>query len=237
MEKPKQTKGLPGFYIALCCCVMAIGLAGFLSQNSNTADEAEFTAKTENNVPDREEYEPPRAAEAEKELPLAEPPVTADAEQAASIDEYAIDNPDVEAASVTVNAADGGAMQSPVPPGEVISGFSGDTLRYNDVLCDWRVHSGVDIAADVGCSVSAAADGTVTDVGSGSYGNYVAIDHGKGISAIYAQLADVNVAVGDAVKAGSVIGTIAKSRGEGTGASHLHYEILKDGKYVDPEEY
>ena len=89
----------------------------------------------------------------------------------------------------------------------------------------------------MGCSVSAAADGTVTSVGSGSYGKYVTIDHGNGFSATYAQLNDINVNEGDSVSAGSVIGTVAKCQGENIGEPHLHYELTKDGAFVNPEEY
>ncbi|MBR0365490.1 MAG: M23 family metallopeptidase, partial [Clostridia bacterium] len=146
-----------------------------------------------------------------------------------------VDNPDTAPAAFIVNAKESD-MGDPVPPAAVLTGFSGGTLRYNETYSDWRTHNGIDIAADIGCSVCAAADGTVTDVGTGVMGGYALIDHGGGITALYAQLNDVNVAVGDYVKAGSVIATIAEPRGEG-GAPHLHYEIQKDGKYVDPEEY
>lgn len=226
----KRTKRLPGFYIALTCCVLAVGLAGFLSQNASAPEqETKHTAK----VVTAPATMPPAAPEAEEAAaPEAEP----EAEQASAIQEYAVDNPDTVPAATVVNAEDGGSMGDPVPPAAVLTGFSGGALTYSETFSDWRTHNGVDIAADVGCSVSAAADGTVTDTGKGAFGGYVTVDHGGGITAVYAQLGDISVMPGDAVKAGSVIGTIAEPHGE-SGTPHLHYEIIKNGSYVDPEEY
>lgn len=257
MEQPKQTKKLPGFYIALCCCVIAIGAAGFFAQkaepkqsggasiSANTAenepiseafigssDSAFLTADTENTEDSAEDEE-----ETQNEDSL--PPIVSEpeAEDAAAIEEYAIDNPDVLAASVTVNAADGGMMLDPVPASAVLAGFSNEKLQYNSVFGDWRAHNGVDLAASLGSSVSAAADGTVTEIGEGSNGKYIKIDHGNDITAIYAQLNEIYPSEGDSVSAGSVIGTVGSSRGENVSEPHLHFEIIKGGSYVNPEEY
>lgn len=225
----KQPKRLPGFYIALTCCVLAVGLVGFLSQNASAPEEGtkETRAAKVVTAPATLPPEEPVAEEAE-----AEP----EADQVAAIEEYAVDNPDIAPAAVVVAAEESGGMGDPVPPAAVLTGFSGGALTYSETFSDWRTHNGIDIAADVGCSVSAAADGTVTDTGKGAFGGYVTIDHGGGITSVYAQLGDISVIPGDAVKAGSVIGTIAEPHGEG-GTPHLHYEVLKNGSYVDPEEY
>lgn len=226
----KQTKRLPGFYIALTCCVLAVGLAGFLSQNA-AAPEEETTQTRTAKVVTAPATMPPEEAFTE-----AEPDEAPEAEPAAAVEEYAVDNPDIAPAAVVVAAEENGGMGDPVPPAAVLTGFSAGALTYSDTFSDWRTHNGIDIAADVGCSVSAAADGTVTDTGKGAFGGYVTIDHGGGITAVYAQLGDISVMPGDAVKAGSVIGTIAEPKGEG-GTPHLHYEVIKNGSYVDPEEY
>ncbi len=245
----KRTFRLPGFYIALSCCVLAIGAAGFISQKLESRSE-ETTEVAETNeglasltdtdsisAPDGEssplEDEPAEDAPRDAEPASAEQKV----EDVPVIEDYAIDNPDIAPASITVNAEDGGMFLAPVPSGTILEGFSDGRLVYNNILCDWRAHNGIDLAADMGCSVSAAADGTVTSVGSGSYGKYVTIDHGNGFSATYAQLNDINVNEGDSVSAGSVIGTVAKCQGENIGEPHLHYELTKDGAFVNPEEY
>ncbi|MBQ3427524.1 MAG: M23 family metallopeptidase [Clostridia bacterium] len=223
-----KTKRLPGFYIALTCCMLAVGLAGFLSKNASAPEqEQRRTAKV---VTAPATMPPDPSDEAAEETETAP-----EAEKASAIEEYAVDNPDTAPAAVIVNAAEG-VMGDPVPPAAILTGFSDGTLTYSETFSDWRTHNGIDISADIGCSVSSAADGTVTETGMGSMGGYVTIDHGNDITAVYAQLGDINVITGDAVKAGSVIGTIAEPRGEG-GAPHLHYEIIRNGSYVDPEKF
>lgn len=103
---------------------------------------------------------------------------------------------------------------------------------------DGRNHSGVDYAASVGTPVQAAAAGSVTyagnRVGSG-YGIVVYLDHGSGISSRYAHLSGTNVTVGDRLSAGDVLGYVG-STGDSTGP-HLHFELLRDGRKINPEPY
>ena len=243
-QQSKQTKRLPGFYIALCCCVIAIGLAGFFSQrmqsNSQRNTEVSEAVTSENDI--NESYQEAFNATSET-ISEAEPdeiPVAAEPEPELEEDvmeEYEIDNPDVQIASITVNAEEGGLFLDPVPGGTVIAGFSADKLIYNEFYSDWRAHNGIDIAADTGCSVCAISDGIVLDTGSASMGGYVIIDHGNGFTATYAQLSDINVKEGDTVASESVIGTVANPIGENSKESHLHLELSKDGTFVNPEEY
>ncbi|MCH5212988.1 MAG: M23 family metallopeptidase [Oscillospiraceae bacterium] len=243
-QQSKQTKKLPGFYIALCCCVIAIGLAGFFSQKmqsksqNNTAVSEAVTSEDAVNenyqeafntsaemISEEEPYEVPVITEPE---PEPEEPV---------MEEYAIDNPDIQVAAITVNAEEGGLFLDPVPVGAILAGFSADKLEYNEFYSDWRAHNGIDIAADTGCSVSAISDGTVLETGSASMGGYVIIDHGNGFTATYAQLGDINVKEGETVSSGSVIGTVANPVAENTKEPHLHFELTKNGTPVNPEEY
>lgn len=261
MDQKNQTKKLPGFYIALCCCVIAIGAAGFFIQNTDDSQSANtLTAVTETDSPDYGTPLMTEAAEtAEQELPVvsspqpvsteeytgsSDSPAVADASSgtdtvpaAEDTENYAYDNPDLEPASVIVQAEESGSFTDPVPGMTVLYGFSGDTLMYNEVLGDWRTHDGIDIAADTGCSVSAASGGTVSSVGTGTYGKTVTIDHGDSLVTVYAQLSEVNVSQGDTVSTGDVIGTIGESTGENTREPHLHFEVLRDGKPEDPEEF
>lgn len=86
----------------------------------------------------------------------------------------------------------------------------------------------------LGQNARSSASGTVTtvaDLGDESYGKYIEIDHGGGISTLYAHLASQSVAVGDSVETGTVIGTVG-STGGSTGP-HLHYEQKVDGTVVE----
>lgn len=97
-------------------------------------------------------------------------------------------------------------------------------------------HKGVDFAAYRGTSIIAVNSGTVTISRlSPSFGNYVVIDHGGGISSLYAHASVRHVSVGDVVKKGDLIAEVG-STGDSTG-NHLHFAILKNGEYVDPMKY
>ncbi len=99
-----------------------------------------------------------------------------------------------------------------------------------------RNHNGIDIAAKPGTPIYAPAMGTVTYSATRSgYGNYIMIDHGNGYVTTYAHMTARNVNEGDVVLQGDLIGTVG-STGRVTGP-HLHFEILLDGKYVDPMLY
>jgi len=97
-------------------------------------------------------------------------------------------------------------------------------------------HSGIDISTSPGNPVKATADGIVSFAGwSGGSGNLVVLEHGHGFSTFYAHNRKVNVRVGEKVKRGDVIAN-AGSTGNSTGP-HVHYEIWKDGKPVNPINY
>ncbi|MBI5101919.1 MAG: M23 family metallopeptidase [Nitrospirae bacterium] len=99
-----------------------------------------------------------------------------------------------------------------------------------------KFHSGIDIAADPGSPVRATADGIVSFSGwSGGGGNLAVIEHGFGFSTYYAHNKMVVVKVGQKVKRGEVIGHVG-STGNSTGP-HVHYEVTKEGKTVNPLTY
>lgn len=121
--------------------------------------------------------------------------------------------------------------------GSVTTAFSGDTPIYDKTMCDWRTHNGVDIAAAEGTPVKACASGTVTDVSvDDMYGQQITIDHGNGIKSRYANLSSqVNVKKGQEVKVGDTIGSIGETaQAEIAVTPHLHFEMTKNGKQVDP---
>ena len=97
-------------------------------------------------------------------------------------------------------------------------------------------HDGIDLAADKGTAVLAAAEGTVTDAEFDSkMGNYVVIDHGNGYTTTYAHLQDMTVDIGQSVNIGDQIGTVGAT-GMATGPC-LHLELRLNGEPLDPEDY
>ena len=99
-----------------------------------------------------------------------------------------------------------------------------------------QFHQGVDIAANKGEPVSAAAEGTVVSCGwHGGYGKSITLDHGSGYVTRYAHLKKICVGAGQSIKKGQNIGTVG-STGWSTGP-HLHYEVRFQGNPIDPERY
>lgn len=97
-------------------------------------------------------------------------------------------------------------------------------------------HKGLDIAAKIGTPIKAAADGTIIYSGTmGGYGNLIIIDHGNGITTYYGHCNKLYKNKGTKVIAGDVIAEVGNT-GNSTG-SHLHFEIRKNGVYVNPSRY
>lgn len=99
-----------------------------------------------------------------------------------------------------------------------------------------RFHDGIDLAANEGTDVKAVMAGKVriTDDQKG-YGKVVVLDHGQGFTTLYAHNKDILVKAGDWVTKGSSIAKVG-STGRSTGP-HLHFEVKRDGKNLDPEKF
>ena len=118
--------------------------------------------------------------------------------------------------------------------GRLASGFS--RSRRHPVLRIRRPHLGVDVAAPRGTHINAPAAGTVSFVGRKfGFGIVVEMEHGSGVRTRYAHLTAAMVHVGDEVAKGTFIATVG-STGITTGP-HLHYEVLVNGRQVDPLRY
>jgi murein DD-endopeptidase MepM/ murein hydrolase activator NlpD len=106
-------------------------------------------------------------------------------------------------------------------------------MRAHPISGGMRAHSGVDLAAPYGSPIVATADGVIGTAGwSGGYGLLVAISHGGGVQTRYGHLSRLNVAAGQQVRRGDVIGFVG-STGESTGP-HVHYEVRVNGVATDP---
>ena len=119
-----------------------------------------------------------------------------------------------------------GALQWPLPVAGTITSPQG--YRTDPITGEISYHSGTDIAVPEGTPILAAADGTVTvanalDSWGGSYGYHVKLDHGGGLTTLYAHCSSICVTVGQQVKAGQVIAYVGHT-GRATGP-HLHFEV------------
>ena len=105
--------------------------------------------------------------------------------------------------------------------------------RHNPFTGGISFHPGVDLRAPLNTDVFAARDGIVKETGTLEiYGHFVIIDHDGGYQSVYAHLNEVFVSAGEAVNAGERI-ALSGNSGVSTGP-HLHFEIRKDGKPIDP---
>ncbi len=128
---------------------------------------------------------------------------------------------------------------SPVA-GQEVFGYSMETLSYNQTTRDWRTHNGVDIAAEAGTEVMAAADGEVyTTYEDDALGYTVVIRHEGGYTTHYSSLGeDIRVSAGDVVKMGDVIGTVASTAlVETVLGPHVHFSVTHQDVPMDPAEF
>ena len=124
--------------------------------------------------------------------------------------------------------------------GEIICEFAKDNLIYSETLKEWVTHTGIDIKADKTSVIKASADGIVKSiVNDPRYGLTVVIEHDDGYETVYSNLLTAEFVVeGEEVTQGQTIGTAGNTAAfESAMESHLHFELLKDGEYLDPSIY
>lgn len=214
-----------GFYIVLALCVIVIGISAY----SLAASSAPQTTDIDIGMSARQTAQPQQSTQ---------PSVSTEAPQPVDVP----DDADIVSAG-TLTQDDEWPEQSswrwPVS-GEIERGYSVEALAYDVTMADWRTHDGVDILAQQGEVVVAAADGEVVSVKQDDlYGTTVVISHANGLKTTYSNLADTpTVSEGDKVKSGDVIGSVGKTAiceiGQG---SHIHFAMSRDGQSVDPVSY
>ena len=114
---------------------------------------------------------------------------------------------------------------------------SGYGYRIHPIYKTRKMHAGMDFSAKTGTEIYATGNGTINKVrrSKKGYGNYVEINHGYGYKTLYAHMSKFIVKQGQKVKRGEVIGYVGNT---GTSvAPHLHYEVIKNGKKIDPVNF
>ena len=221
MSNNKNTGGLfgKGYYITLILCAAAIGIAGFLYYRN--ADDTQ--ASVQNDATDAV------VAGAEDQEDVAVGATQGSAEESAAPS-------DSTTAPTERKSLKTGAPVS----GETVAGYAMATLSYNETTRDWRTHAGLDIAAEAGTAVLAAADGEVYTVyADETMGTTVVIRHDGGYTTQYSSLAEeVTVAAGDTVKLGQQIGTVGTTALlESALGEHVHFCVLYQDEAIDPAEF
>lgn len=211
-----------GYYIALILCAAAIGITSYVYyRNANQVQEVALQETQEDILVGTMGTEdvPVLATQ-----PQAQTPSTLPATQETS------PTPTVKKALQTTSPVSGGT----------IFGYSMEALSYNQTTRDWRVHNGVDLAAEPGTEVCAAADGEVYTVyEDDAMGYTVVIRHADGYTTKYSSLSeDLAVKAGDQVTMGQTIG-YADSTAivETTLGSHVHFSVTLNDEPMDPAEF
>lgn len=155
-------------------------------------------------------------------------------------DEPEADTEEAEMAGNVLNAgySSENVMSWPVR-GEVIMDYSMDKTIYYPTLQEYKCNPSILIQSEEGTDVAAAFSGTVADVyHDAQLGTVVEMSLGNGYEAYYGQLKNVDVAVGDTVRQGQIIGTVSTpTRFYSIEGSHLNFRVTRDGEPVDPLDY
>lgn len=207
-----------GYYIALVLCAAAIGITGILY------------------------YRNGREAQPVIQEPEQQATVAVDIQQedqaVAATNPVVVHKP-VEDTPVEAPAPKVLKTAAPVS-GETVASYAMDCLSYNQTTRDWRVHNGVDLAAEVGTEVLAAADGVVyTTYNDDIMGTTVVIRHDGGYTTQYASLAEeLKVSTGDTVSLGQAIGTVGETALVETAMGpHVHFSVTCNDASMDPNEF
>ena len=204
-----------GYYIALILCALAIGIWSYVSyEKPGDSTEDTLNAPVSATTPD----------------PGTKP--------TQSNQKYTETTP-AESTQATRPKAGKLSVCAPVE-GEIISEYAMEALSYNQTTRDWRVHNGVDYAAEAGTQVVAAADGQVTSVyEDDAMGCTVVIRHEGGYTTQYASLSqEIPVKPGDQVVMGQLIGYAGETAlVETSYGSHVHFSVTYQGEPMDPAEF
>ena len=214
-----------GFYIVLALCIAVIAISAFSIARNKTVPDIGADITLDNSRP----TVTPDIDEGSAPVISTDPP-----EEVVTTDEDAVsvwNEEDIWRVPAT--------WVWPVS-GDIERGYAMEALAYDVTMADWRTHDGLDVAAENGANVLAAADGTVEKIYNDElYGTTVVINHGGELRTTYSNLADTpTVQVGDKVKAGDIIGsggtTALCEIGEG---NHVHFAMSLKNASVDPLNY
>ena len=210
-----------GYYIALILCAAAIGISGYLYYRNDDQKDTSLQETISSN-----EEIPVNATQSEDVVAVATQP------QATTPSTQATDS----TTPTTRTALKTGAPLE----GDTVAGYAMDCLSYNEPTRDWRVHNGVDIAAEEGTPVLAAADGVVyTTYSDDTMGTTVVIRHDGGYTTRYSSLAEeLSVKSGDTVELGQTIGCVgATALIENAIGPHVHFTVTYRDAEMDPMEF
>lgn len=232
-SKEKKTSRLNRYsaylYLAMALTIVGVAIASIVSLN-RSVDELPSYSTPSFSLP---AYE---SEDSTLENIFSLPPDTSEetpvfGEESDVVDNNSSEPPAVEQKPLYV---------TPIENGEILKECALDKLVFSATMNDYRVHTGIDIAAPLGKEVLCYSKGTVESIRVDDfYGTVVCVRHDHDLMTVYANLSPTlaeGVTVGTELNTGDVIGYVGKTAlAESADAPHLHFEMLVDGKNIDPE--
>ncbi len=226
------------FYAVLALCIVGAGATAWVAANQTLVGLQDQNEQMLNNAQSQEEilWETPQTPV--QDIVEDQPKPSSSSSQQSSSSSW--DEPSSEP-----SASSEQAVISPTPlkldyalpvAGEVIMRYSEQKLVKSETLGDWRTHDGVDFKTEDNEDVVAVQTGTVVEVYNDPlWGWSVEMEHADGATSIICGLTEaVQVAQGERVNAGQVIGRVGNIPCESAMGSHIHLSVQQDGKYIDP---
>ena len=224
-----------GFYIILFICICIVATTAVWVSKSNIDKSKEYGLNEYPDTAQDFEYIEEATIDEEPGVELIE--IDEDFKLKETNDNGAAASEEQKTKSIPASTS--AAMMLPLM-GNISLDYAEDKLVYSKTLEQWTTHNGIDIKAKEGSVVKAALDGVVSQIKKDeTLGIVITLDHANGLQTKYANLStDEMVKIGKEVKKGDAISGV----GEGTGfemveGPHLHFEILQDGKNIDPKSF
>ncbi len=243
----RKIKNNAGFYIALGVCILTVAAAAWSTYGSISSDMGETESQVSKveaaNDVSGESYEKSSSPEQKessgksgkkentaKTQESTGGSTTKEKQEASAKETAAVPQKEKEES----RAEEEGPV-FPVEGADVVKPFSITKPIYSKTTADWRSHKGIDIKVNKGAAVRSVSEGTVADVTADPlYGNTIVIEQ-SGSTVRYCGLSDRSlVKKGDHVSAGSVIGYANQVPCEQLDDPHIHVEVIRGEKYIDP---
>lgn len=245
----QKTKASKGFYIALGICLVAVGVAAWGTYDSvvdylNPSSGSTSSLSSSSSSPSSSDHQAGNIVSGVEDS-SSEASSSSQVSSTTTSSSASSSTPSSQATPSSAPSSETEATNVEpsliiYPVGKTVTkSFSGNELIYSQTMGDWRVHPGVDLAAEAGSIVKSATAGVVKEiVEDPQWGVTVVITHADGYEGYYCGLGSTTlVEQGDTVSTGQEIGSIKEVPVECVEESHLHFGLKKDGEWVDPIAY
>jgi len=245
-ERPSFLRGRGAAVGLVICFVAVIAIAGAYTFNNYKKQMNEQVAKAEDQAEELTEDKSKEAAtddivlpeEDDKEEDGAQEEQTETPQETPAQDGAAGGEAPASGAAADVWFSEDSTLTWPAS-GAVLIGYSMDQTVFFSTLEQYKYNPALIIGGEVGETISASAAGIVTNIeDTAQTGTTVTLDMGNGYSAVYGQLTDVPLSVGDYVASGETVGILNEpTKYYSVEGPNLYFEILKDGTPIDPMNF